>query len=274
MIVEGVAPAIIPSGLWAAAQARHGTRKFGVGRPWHRPYLLSGLIVCGRCGKRFRSHKQTRGLIPSYFVCGSYIVSGPSVCDGLRVPTPYLDDAVIDGIQKRLERALDRETLTGRLREMLRAGEPDLDATASVATRLADVTRRIGRLVDALAGGSEDLPSVRARLGELERERRSIETEVGQARARAAACPEDLEATIDALIEALDRLPDVLATGEPEERKAVVRVFLQEIRIEKTTRQAILRWHRLPHVTESLKLVELRGLEPLTPRLPALCSPN
>jgi hypothetical protein len=48
----------------------------------------------------------------------------------------------------------------------------------------------------------------------------------------------------------------------------VVRAFLQEGRIEKTTRQAVLRWHRLPRVGESLKLVELRGLEPLTPRLP------
>ncbi len=44
--------------------------------------------------------------------------------------------------------------------------------------------------------------------------------------------------------------------------------LLQGIRIEKTTRQAVLRWHRLPRVDESLKLVELRGLEPLTPRLP------
>jgi hypothetical protein len=75
------------------------------------------------------------------------------------------------------------------------------------------------------------------------------------------------------LIDALQRFPDVLV-GEPEERKAVVRAFLQEIRIEKTTRQAVSRWHRLPRLFESLKLVELRGLEPLTPRLPALCSPN
>ena len=29
------------------------------------------------------------------------------------------------------------------------------------------------------------------------------------------------------------QLPDILVTGDPEERKAVVRVFLQEIRIEK-----------------------------------------
>jgi hypothetical protein len=60
-----------------------------------------------------------------------------------------------------------------------------------------------------------------------------------------------LAPTIDSLLDALGQLPDILATGDPEERKAVVRVFLQEIRIEKTTRQAILSWHRLPRVDES-----------------------
>jgi hypothetical protein len=50
-------------------------------------------------------------------------------------------------------------------------------------------------------------------------------------------------------------------------------VLLAGIRIEKQTRQAMLRWYRLPQ-TSFVKLVELRGVEPLTPRLPALCSPN
>jgi hypothetical protein len=130
-------------------------------------------------------------------------------------------------------------------------------------------------LVDALASGADNLLSVRTRLGELERYRGSLEAELAQARSvTALRTPNDVKFTVDALIDALRHFPEVLAAGEPEERKAVVRAFLQEIRIEKTTRQAVLRWLRLPRVDESLKLVELRGLEPLTPRLPALCSPN
>jgi len=42
----------------------------------------------------------------------------------------------------------------------------------------------------------------------------------------------------NALIDALRHFPEVLAAGEPEERKAVVRAILQEIRIRKTTGQA------------------------------------
>jgi hypothetical protein len=273
IVIEHAVPAIIPLELWEAAQAKHGTRRFGIGRPWHRPYLLSGLVVCGRCGKRFRAHKQSRGLIPAYYVCGSYLASGRDVCDGLRVPTPYLDDTVLDGIQRRIERVLDRNALAERLLEMLQPNNPPGDAVEVLEARLAETKRKIARLVDVLTAGAGDLPSVTSRLAELERERGAIETELDRKRA-VAGNPYDLKATVDGLIDALWRLPKVLTAGEPEEQKAVVQAFLQEIRIEKTTRQAVLRWYRLPRIGESLKLVELRGLEPLTPRLPALCSPN
>jgi len=78
---------------------------------------------------------------------------------------------------------------------------------------------------------------------------------------------------VDGLLEVLHRVRDVLAAGTVEQRKAVVRNFLAGIRVDKATRQAIFRWYRLPR-DSSLKLVELRGVEPLTPRLPASCSPN
>jgi DNA invertase Pin-like site-specific DNA recombinase len=55
VIVQKAVPAIVPDTLWNAAQARHGTRRFASGRPWHRPYLLSGLIECAHCGKRFQA---------------------------------------------------------------------------------------------------------------------------------------------------------------------------------------------------------------------------
>jgi DNA invertase Pin-like site-specific DNA recombinase len=274
VVVPGAVPALVTDELWQVAQAKHGTRKFGVGRPYQYPYLLSGLIVCGHCQRRFRAHKQSRGSERAYYVCGGYVASGRTVCDGLRVAQSYLEDAVCDGIQKRLER-LNPEELGRRLSEALRdhdLGEPRLTGLLS---RQAEVGRQIARLVDVLASGIGELPSVSARLVELERERSRLEAEVRAGQARAAtATPELRDEIVSRLLDALGRFRDVLAAGEPEERKAVVRVFLAEIRVEKATRQALLRWFRLPRLPESLMLVELRGLEPLTPRLPALCSPN
>jgi hypothetical protein len=80
---------------------------------------------------------------------------------------------------------------------------------------------------------------------------------------------------VSELVTALAKLRAVLESREAEERKAVVRSFLRGITINKKADQATLTWFRLPALQNvGLKLVELRGVEPLTPRLPALCSPN
>ena len=139
--------------------------------------------------------------------------------------------------------------------------------------QLAQVCRKIGRLVDALAAGPDDLPTVRATLAGLERERTGFEdrTSPDPPRLGAQTGPGGLQATAERLLEALHPLRALLALGTVEERRTVVRYFLAGIRVEKATRQATLRWFRLPR---SLKVVELRGIEPLTPRLPASCSPS
>ena len=78
---------------------------------------------------------------------------------------------------------------------------------------------------------------------------------------------------MDGLLEAPHRVRDVLAAGTLEERRAVVRNFLAGIRIEKS-HAADGSTLVPPAARLTLKLVELRGIEPLTPRLPASCSPS
>jgi site-specific DNA recombinase len=275
VVVEGAAPAIVTDALWHAAQARRQPSRFGRGRPWHREYLLSGVIRCGRCGKHYQAKKQVRGRVEAYYVCGGYLASGTAICEALSIPVEYLDEAVLDGIQKRLEQILDREWLARRLRERLiaaRAAEPE---APEIAAQLAETRRRIERLVQALAAGAEELPSVRPALVGLERERAHLEARLNAALARSQANDPGLDAVIERILAFLNDIREVLAHGEPGQRKAAVRCFLEGIRIENRTRQAVLSWYRLPRLpADSVRLVELRGFEPLTPRLPASCSPN
>jgi len=50
------------------------------------------------------------------------------VCEGFRVPSAFLDDAVIDGIQKRIDLVLDPEELRRRLSGMLSQESESADA--------------------------------------------------------------------------------------------------------------------------------------------------
>jgi hypothetical protein len=122
---------------------------------------------------------------------------------------------------------LDPEVLRARPLQQL-APSPPSERLPALKAALADTDRRVGRLVEALAGGTDDLPSVRSAIGALERERARLAGEVAaveaQTPSKAAAT---LQTTVDGLPEALHDFPAVLATGEPEERKAVVRAFLE-----------------------------------------------
>ena len=238
--------------------------------------MLSSLIVCAHCGKRAHVHRQVRGRIQAHYVCGGYISSGRGVCEGFRIATAFLDDAVIDGIQKRIDLVLNPDELRRRLKALLPSDAESVAAVPQLQARLGETRRQIGRLVDALAAGSELMPSVRAAVVDLERERDRLERELIAAQARdVTTSPGAIDTAVNDLVAALANVRDVLEAGEPEERKAVVRAFLRGITINKKADQATLTWFRLPASPNvGLKLVELRGVEPLTPRLPALCSPN
>ena len=259
IVVDQAFPEIVPAELWEAAQAAHAPRRFGIGRPWHRPYLHSGLITCGHCGKKFQAHRPVGRREHPYYVCGGYVASGLAVCDGLRVPMSYLDEAILDGVQKRIERVLDRDLLRQRLQARLEADRPEDGQLEALQTRLTELRRRIDRLIDLAAAGHEEVPSVRATLVRLERERQGLETELTDATTRADS-PANLEAMADALMGAFTSSPGVLATGDPEERKRLTRAFLHGIEIRKNTRQAVVSWYRLPAPDNlSVKLVAPRG---------------
>jgi hypothetical protein len=188
--VPGAVPPIVREPLWLAAQAKHGTRPFGVGRPWHRPYLLGGPIICAQCGKRFWANKQGRGWEIAYYECGGYVASGTAVCDGFRIPLSYLETAVLDGIQKRLQRVLDPAQLRRRLLELLLPAPDAAPPVQAVERQLRATEGKLARLVETLAAGPEHLPTVRRTLVTLKREHARLETQlVGPGRRPAPPAP-------------------------------------------------------------------------------------
>ena len=123
-----------------------------------------------------------------------------------RIPAPYLDGAVVNGIQKRLAVILNEDLLRRILLEKLGEQQPAEDLTGRIQEKLAG-TRQIRRLVDALAQGA-DLSSVKDRLGDLEQERGHLEGELERIRAAVLTRPEDLNSVINDLIGRLGQFGD------------------------------------------------------------------
>jgi transposase len=109
------------------------------------------------------------------------------------------------------------------------------------------------------------LPSIRAALAALERERVRIAARLAEEASRPTTDRDALVAQllVAQLIGSLSNAREVLDTGEPEERKEVVRSFLAGIRIEHAAGRAVLRWYRPPQIAW-VKLVAVGGIEPPT----------
>ncbi len=118
--------------------------------------------------------------------------------------------------------------------ETYRAGsveEWEADLQQLAARWLAETERRIARLVEALAAGPDDLLSVRAALVALERERARLSRDLADTRARSGPRPAT-EAAVEATLAAPERLPEILATGDQEDRRRVVRSFLAGVVVD------------------------------------------
>jgi hypothetical protein len=96
--------------------------------------------------------------------------------------------------------------------------------------------------VTALADGLNDLPSVRAALSMLERERARIELELAALRQRGPSGP----------------------TNRDDVIKTIVQSLLQRVRIDLAERRAVLRWSHLLRPDSFVKLVAVGGIEPPT----------
>jgi hypothetical protein len=164
----------------------------------------SSLIECAYCGKRAHVHRQVRGRIQTHYVCSGYVSSRPGICAGFRIATGFLDDAIVDGIQKRLDQVVNPEELRRRLRNLLAQEAQSVDDVARLTRRLADTRQKIERLVEVLASGTEPIPSVRAALVGLERDRERVERELIAAQAREVTSA-DIEAVTGNLLRLSER---------------------------------------------------------------------
>jgi site-specific DNA recombinase len=174
--------ALLDRELWERVQARLAARGASflrshsgrlIGRPRggdvNAVYLLTGLLVCSRCGTSMTAVAPARnGRGRARYRCSSYHHQGVSRCgNGLSVQVAALDEAVLDAVAERLDAA----TVTQAVRDavvLLTAGQADVATRrATLAGELATIATRERRLLDALVDGDAAVAaSIKARLRE------------------------------------------------------------------------------------------------------------
>jgi len=174
---------IVTDELWSAVHRRitQRTREMGeavkrgmskhqalaVGRGRGPKFLLSGILVCERCGSRLVMISRTS------YGCSSNVNGGDSACaNRIRVPRAKAEAVVLEGVRTELlsDEAIAeyRKALKGALRDRRKAA--DQGRRANEGRRKA-LEQEVARLVDGIAAGhlpADGAIGARLRAAELE----------------------------------------------------------------------------------------------------------
>ena len=231
----------------AAREARARARRKGGSRPPGLPdprssfggRLLTGLVVCARCGSRMWTDKFDRRVIaatgqvrkewPFYWCSGAKRGEG---CDAGRVNAERLERAVVDNLRQTI---LSPERLRSRLHDLLAHLD---ERRLALATRL-DVTRRdlaraerqADNLVDVLAERPESATLLR-RLDQLEGEQADLRRQAEQMEAELALLGTDVMVDDRQLATLSERALRHLAGDDLRQARHALAAYVKEILVD------------------------------------------
>ena len=226
------------------------------GRAKTSPYLLSGILRCGRCHHGFQGHTVTKAkrrnsgerVKTFYYVCSGYVNKGTAVCEKRLLRQDAFDGLIVAEVGKRMTDFLS----TGGRSLLRQAIEASLSRPTSadpgrvfgeVEARLAEIERKADELLEVITPANRDF--IDSKLERLRQERQTLQgrkqvLEAEKARAK------DVHQLADEVLSELTEFQDVFREGTPEEQKAFIRAFVPEIVMEPDAGKAVVRIRKFP----------------------------
>ena len=268
-------PPLVEAGLFDAVQAILTERGEDVSKRASNSsdYLLTGLVVCGGCGRHFTGTKATgRNSTYRYYTCGGRQRYGTTTCSADRLPAGALDDAVVRSLLAAYEDQDLFANAVAEAQERARLGQARHQGELSALdAELAKVEAAIDRYLRAFE--TKTMPETIC--GERVRDLGTQATALRARREALADETEDVELsapTSQELSVLRERVAEAMAKGSTASVKALLQALIHEIRVD--SRDAIHPIFRLPvggdhqgddAVRAPSPSVGRRGLEPLTP---------
>jgi site-specific DNA recombinase len=249
-------------------------------------YLLTGLIRCPSCGSTMlgtRAHGKTKTY--RYYSCYRRTRYDTEVCGGQRIGADAIEHAVTAALISfyRSQHDLIGDAIAAARASHAaahRGGSAELAATEHELARTGAAT---DRYLAAFENGTLHPEDLADRLAALKARIRQL-----TARRDELASQLDAEPVLPpsaTLIEVANQIDQVIASGTHSQRKALIEALVAQVKITGPGR--IVPVFRIPQPTDTehsetsskvsgvramTNLVELRGLEPLTPCLQSRCS--
>jgi DNA invertase Pin-like site-specific DNA recombinase len=216
-------------------------------------YLLSGsAFKCGRCGANMV------GYVQKYYICASIPNRRGAGCGpGVLVRKDEIEARVIADIQMILDNCADPKGFTRLVNdELAKLSADPFGPGPDVDKEIAEVRSKFDRVYKALEDGLNDAAWANERL-------KSLKTELSRLEASKRTVRADVpKLSVEAALAYRSRLGEVLAAGNPADRKALVRMMVAEMKMAPETRQIEV-IYRVPEAI-MVGMVAGVGFEPTT----------
>jgi site-specific DNA recombinase len=278
-------PLIDPQ-VWAqaetilAARGESAAHRAASGSDYH----LTGLLRCPQCGKAMLGTRATgRTRTYRYYTCFARARYGTAHCDAPRLNADAVDTAILDALVRfyRTQHGLIADAVTAAEHDHHAAHADRHAELATITTELTKTRNATERYLRAFENGTLDEELVAERLTTLKATTRQLTARRDDLTADLQHAPTAPDAaTLD---EVADHLTEIIASGSPNQRKALVEALVARVTI--TGPDRLVPVFRVPQpehdegaapatsagtapnapVRTPTNSVELRGFEPLTP---------
>jgi len=204
------------------------------------PYLLSGLVRCGRCGRHLVGTSAKSGKY-HYYTCQQYYHQGKEACKGTRVSKSDLEGFIISRARDLILDEDNLERLVSLVNGELSTRQLNIgNSIKDVEATIGNLKQRLSHHYEALETGLLVVSDVAPRIQELrneidELESRKLQLEIDL---QSQKCR---EVGLEQVLEYSTKLRNTLRIGSIEERRAFLSGLIEYITVSEAEIEIVYR---------------------------------
>ncbi len=257
---EDAIPQIIDKEIFDMAQDKIKSRVRGPRLNGDRVYLLTGLMECGECGASYSGGGYVNGRSQNYYTYACINSGKDRDCTNPKLRKEMIEDHVIDALKERFFTDEHIERIANDL--IKHASTFNTENTAErerLTKQRALLQQKMDRAFDLALDGLMDKATLASQSAR-------IKADLDAADARIAELPDDVPEwmTRDNTVAYLKHSRATLNDESPSVQRQIVQSFVEKVVVFKDRVDIVIRINPHPDSRTGVRLVETRGIEPLS----------
>ena len=227
-IRENALPALVPAETWFAAQkirAARQNREYR-GKAANAVYLVSGLAYCCQGHRMQGFTAEAKGNRYFRYRCSERQLGGPKACSTPNVLRDEIDSYVLNWVQNNCVAPLLKSKEVWAEFESIIAAEAGAKDTNGARERIRKIDATISKIVDTI--DEANLALLNGKLTKLREEKAALQAELAASVGTVVSVADYRQRAK----EYASRVSEIVEHGTPQERKELIRNFVERVEID------------------------------------------